>query len=142
MEITPVTPAKPEVLELFSLHDDFMLGFLGEDNWFYHRYSEEEHIEKVWLAKDGGAPAGCIAFRTKEPGVGEVKRLFLRPEYRGRGISKELLAALERYAAEQGCRKLYLDTRTTFEPAVSLYRAAGFEVTFKQGLYIQMEKTL
>lgn len=39
----------------------------------------------------------------------------------------------------KGCTKLFLDTRITLEPAVSLYRSFGFEITFRQGLYIQME---
>ena len=40
------------------------------------------------------------------------------------------------------CRRLYLDTRISLEPAVSLYRVLGFQITFQQGLYIQMEKEL
>ena len=87
-------------------------------------------------------PVGCIAYRTKADGVGEVKRLFIRNEYRGKGISKELLNLLEKHAREQGCTKLFLDTRITLEPAVSLYRAIGFEIIFQQGLYVQMEKQL
>lgn len=54
----------------------------------------------------------------------------------GRGISKMLLTALENHAREQGYGKLFLDTRITFEPAVSLYRKSGFEIIFKQGLYV------
>lgn len=61
---------------------------------------------------------------------------------RGGGICKALLGAVETCAREDGCRKLYLDTRITLEPAVSLYRAFGFQIIFQQGLYIQMEKRL
>lgn len=87
-------------------------------------------------------PAGCIAYRKKEEGVGAVKRMFLKEEYQGRGIAKELLKTVENYAKEQGCHKLFLDTRITLEPAVSLYRAFGFDIVFQQGLYIQMEKSI
>ncbi len=119
-----------------------MLDFLGEDKIYYTRYSEAENIQRVWAAYVDGLPAGCVAYREKEPGVGEVKRLFVRKEYRGRGISKELLHTLETYARDQGCTSLYLDTRLTLEPAVSLYRSFGYQVIYQQGLYIQMEKGL
>lgn len=142
MEIIPKELADAAVLALFSEHDDFMLDFLGEDKRYYTRYSENEKLEHVWVAYEDGRPVGCAAYRKKDSGAGEVKRLFIRKEYRGRGISKELLKTLERHAEGQGCHRLYLDTRITLEPAVSLYRAFGFQIIFQQGLYIQMEKEL
>lgn len=142
MDIREMRITDTTVLELFSEHDDFMIEFLGEDSHYYTRYTENENIENVWVVYEENLPAGCIAYRTKTDGVGEVKRLFVKREYRGRGISKELLNILEKHAGEQGCTKLFLDTRITLEPAVSLYRTAGFEIIFQQGLYVQMEKQL
>jgi len=142
MDIREMRITDTIVLELFSEHDDFMIEFLGEDSHYYTRYTENENIENVWVVYEENLPAGCIAYRTKTDGVGEVKRLFIRNEYRGKGISKELLNLLEKHAREQGCTKLFLDTRITLEPAVSLYRAVGFEIIFQQGLYVQMEKQL
>ena len=46
---------------------------------------------------------------------------------------------MEHHVIKQGCTALFLDTRITLEPAVSLYRAVGFDIIFQQGLYIQME---
>ncbi|MDE7327963.1 MAG: GNAT family N-acetyltransferase [Lachnospiraceae bacterium] len=83
-----------------------------------------------------------MAYRKKSDGVGEVKRLFLKKEYRGRGISKLLLSTVENHARAQGLSKLFLDTRITLEPAVSLYKKSGFKIIFKQGLYVQLEKEL
>ena len=142
MKIRELQASDPTVLQLFSEHDDFMIEFLGEDSQYYTRYTEQENIEKVWVAYVDNLPAGCIAYRSKTDSVGEVKRLFLREEYRGRGISKELLKTMEHHAVEQGCTTLFLDTRITLEPAVSLYRSFGFVIIFQQGLYIQMEKKL
>ena len=142
MDIREMRITDTTVLELFSEHDDFMIEFLGKDNHYYTRYTENENIENVWVVYEENLPAGCVAYRTKADGIGEVKRLFIRNEYRGKGISKELLNLLEKHAREQGCTKLFLDTRITLEPAVSLYRSFGFDITFQQGLYVQMEKTL
>ena len=142
MDIVPMNINDDRVLNIFSEHDDFMIRFLGDDKRYYSRYCESENIEKVWAMISDGLPVGCIAYRKKEDGVGEVKRLFIKEKYRGCGYSKALLGTVENYARSQGCRKLYLDTRITLEPAVSLYRSVGFEIIFQQGLYIQMEKFL
>lgn len=140
MNISSMRVTDESVLKLFSEHDDFMIDFLGEDKVYYTRYNESENIEKVWVVFSDNLPIGCIAYRKKEEGTGEVKRLYIKKEYRGKGISKELLKTLECYAKEQGCHTLFLDTRVTLEPAVSLYRSHGFSIVYQQGLYIQMEK--
>lgn len=142
MEIRLADMKSKDVLQLFSEHDDFMLDFLGDDRAIYTRYSERENIERVWIAYREEVPAGCIAYRLKSDSVGEVKRMFIREKYRGRGMSGDLLKTVEQYAREQGCHTLFLDTRITLEPAVSVYRRFGFEIIFQQGLYIQMEKKL
>ena len=142
MKIVSMSVTDPSVLHLFSLHDDYMISFLGDDKWCYTRYSENENIESVWVAYSDNFPAGCIAYRKKSDGIGEVKRLFIRSEYRGNGISKNLLDTVECYAKEQRCHTLFLDTSITLEPAVSIYRSFGFSIVFQQGLYIQMEKKL
>lgn len=142
MQVIPVETTDSDVLQLFSEHDDYMLDFLGEDKWCYTRYSVKENIEKVWVARDDNFLMGCVAYRTKGNGVAEVKRLFVRSAYRGKGLSKELLKTVENYAKGQGCHRLFLDTRITLEPAVSLYRAFGFDIVFQQGLYVQMEKEI
>lgn len=140
MNISSMRVTDESVLKLFSEHDDFMIDFLGEDKMYYTRYNESENIEKVWVVFSDNLPIGCIAYRKKEEGTGEVKRLYIKKEYRGKGISKELLKTLECYVKEQGCHTLFLDTRVTLEPAVSLYRSHGFSIVYQQGLYIQMEK--
>lgn len=142
MNIIPAKTTDENVLHLFSKHDDYMIDFLGNDSGYYTRYSENENIETVWVVVVDDIPAGCIAYRKKDEGIGEVKRMFIKEEYRGRGIAKELLKTVENHAREQGCHTLFLDTRITLEPAVSLYRVFGFDIVFQQGLYIQMEKEI
>lgn len=140
MEIIQAELTSPELLRLFSEHDAYMMDFLGEDRKYYTPYSENERIGRAWIVYVDGHPAGCAAYRKKAEGTGELKRVFLRAEYRGRGISKELVKAVESYARGQGCHTLALDTNSELEPAVSLYRRMGFRVVFQQGRYIQMEK--
>ncbi len=65
MNIIPADVSDARVLRLFSEHDDFMVEFLGEDRVYYTRYSDEEKLERVWLACEDGKPVGCVAYRKK-----------------------------------------------------------------------------
>jgi putative acetyltransferase len=69
---------------------------------------------------------GCGALRYLEPGVGEVKRMFVLPEFRGRGIARQILMALESAAREHGYSTLRLETGTRQPEAIGLYRSAGY----------------
>ncbi len=142
MEIIPANITDESVLRLFHEYDDFMVSFLGEDRRLYTRYNGKENIKRVWVARWDSLPIGCIAFRDRTDGIGEVKRLFIKSEYRGRGVSKELLNTIESYAKKEGFHTLLLETRITLEPAVSIYRTVGFTIAFQEGLYIQMQKKL
>lgn len=142
MKITLTDVSNADVIQLFSEYDDFIIDFLGDDKVYYTRYNSNEHIDMVWVAYCDDMPLGCVAFRKKTLEIGEVKRMFVKGEYRGRGISKCLLSIVEKHAKEQNCNALYLDTRITLKPAVFLYRNFGFVETFREGLYVQMEKKL
>jgi putative acetyltransferase len=78
------------------------------------------------VASIGGQAVGCGALRPLEPGVGEVKRMFVRPEFRGRGIARQILMALESTARERGYSRLRLETGTRQPEAIGLYRSAGY----------------
>jgi N-acetylglutamate synthase-like GNAT family acetyltransferase len=82
----------------------------------------------IWLASDGANTVGCIALRPlRFERSGEVKRLYVKPESRGRHIGDGLLAALERYAAEVGYRTLYLDTKDDLLTAIKFYHEHGYD---------------
>ena len=72
-------------------------------------------------------PAGCIALRSmKEVGYCEMKRLFVRPEYRKFGIGKTLVNLLIEFAQSNGYAFMRLDTFKKLQAAIRLYQAEGF----------------
>jgi GNAT superfamily N-acetyltransferase len=81
----------------------------------------------VVLYEDGAA-VGCGGLRTVAPGVGEIKRMFVRAESRGRGHGRRLLRELETIARAGGVRRIRLLTTEVLAEARELYRSAGYEV--------------
>ncbi len=78
------------------------------------------------LLMDGGDCAGCVGVRPIGGGAAELKRMYVRPEFRGRGFGRELLDAACCAARDLGYRRVRLDTVPTMKSAIRLYRAAGF----------------
>jgi ribosomal protein S18 acetylase RimI-like enzyme len=81
---------------------------------------------RLLLAVEGDAVLGCGCLRRLAPEIAEVKRMYLRPEARGRGIGRQLLAGLLDAARQAGYREARLDSGQFMTDAHSLYRAAGF----------------
>lgn len=78
------------------------------------------------VADPAGEVVGTAAVRLLEPGLGELKRMWLRPSRQGRGLGRRLMDACLDEARRLGCRALRLDTQAKLEAAVHLYRAYGF----------------
>ncbi len=69
---------------------------------------------------------GCGALRTIEPGIGEIKRMYVAPAARGRGVGRAVLSALEGEARRLGVRRILLETGIRQTVALALYRRAGY----------------
>jgi GNAT superfamily N-acetyltransferase len=82
----------------------------------------------IWLARLGETVVGCAVLRRLSaiPLATECKRLYVRPDARGKGIAHRLLDAQESYAAKQGFRWIYLDSYDDLRSAISVYEKRGY----------------
>lgn len=78
------------------------------------------------LARVNNYPAGCIALRPLAENQCELKRLYVRPAFRGLGLGERLVKTLMTIAQEIGYEKMFLDTVGEMKKAQALYKALGF----------------
>lgn len=87
------------------------------------------------IARIDGLAVGCGALRGLNPRIGEVKRMFVSPEFRGRGIARRILEALESRARELGHETVRLETGIGQHEAIGLYRSTGYSEIAAFGEY-------
>lgn len=87
-------------------------------------------------------PVACGAFRPLEGAVCEIKRMFVRPEFRGRGYSRAVLGELERLAATAGYAVARLETGNRQAEAIGLYERAGYQRIPNFGAYVGSERSV
>lgn len=82
---------------------------------------------RLYLAFEKGRPAGCIALRKISDEDCEMKRFYVCPLYRGKGVGKKLATLVIGEARQIGYKRILLDTVPAMKRAISLYRALGFK---------------
>ena len=130
----------PDVLDLFKEYTDMLIE---NDSRFaayleIQNYDDEikdlsvkygEPYGRLYIARVDGAPVGCVAMKNHDgENSGELKRLYVRPEYRGRGYARILTERILEDAKSVGYDAVYLDTLPFLTAAKHLYDKLGFVV--------------
>lgn len=125
--VTPADPTQPDARALIAALDLY-LGQLyqPDDNHLLNPEQLKAPDMRFLLARRDGRAVGCGALRLDPAGYAEVKRMYVDPVHRGRGIAGAIMARLEELARAEGITLLKLETGNLQREAVGLYRRLGF----------------
>jgi len=126
---------------------------LGEALCFHRFEAHLRELERIYappggaffLLREEGRAAGCAGLRDLGAGACELKRLYVRPEFRGRGLGRRCVEEVARAARGMGHGALRLVTVSIMREAIALYRSMGFmeippygEEPFEEGIYMEL----
>ena len=133
-----------DFIELCHCLDEFLNGLVGveENRAEYIPYNRLDDIHNVMIAYNDAIPVGSVAFKRYDDECAEVKRVFVKREYRGKGISDKLMELLEGTARDQRYRYLVLESGEPLVAAMALYRKIGYEIIPNYGPYKDMPDSI
>ena len=123
----------PDVVQAKALFREYASG-LGVDLCFQNFDAELAALPgdyvpptgRLLLAFEAGDPAGCVALRRISDDICEMKRLYVRPQFRGTGLGRRLAIEIMAQARQIGYQRLRLDTLPMMKEAIAMYRSLGF----------------
>lgn len=126
--ISTETPLSDDVRALVKELNEFTFELTPAE--FCHHMTVEQMAQPdltLFVARDAsGATLGMGALKRHANGVGEVKRMFVKPEARGLGVGGAILARIEDLARQEGVTRIVLETGSNFDAAKRVYERSGF----------------
>lgn len=141
-QVIRTTSENKDFIKLVSLLDAELAVTDGEDHAFYNQFNKIDKIKYVVVAYDNEVALGCGAIKEYDSTTMEVKRMYVAPEHRGKGIAKKLLLELEHWASELSFERCMLETGKRQVEALRLYQKNGYTVIPNYGQYSGMENSV
>lgn len=140
--LTRTNSENQDFIKLVKLLDAGLAVVDGEDHSFYSQFNKIDKIRYVVLAYENEKPVGCGAIKEFEPGTMEVKRMYVSPEVRKKGIASKILNELEIWSLELSCSKCILETGKRQPEAIGLYKKNGYKQIPNYGQYAGVENSV
>lgn len=140
--ILRTTSENPDFQELVRALDQYLAFLDGDEHAFYAQFNKTAFLQHVLVAYEEGVPVGCGAIRELTPEAMEVKRMYVLPELRGKGIATAVLGELETWSRELGYVKCVLETGKRQPEAIGLYKKSGYSITPNYGQYVGVENSV
>lgn len=142
MTFKRTTSENTDFQHLVVLLDETLKILDGDEHEFYAQFNKTDKLQHVVVYYDHGNPLACGAFREYENNVVEIKRMYVEPEHRGKGIAHAILNELERWAREEGYAEAILETGKKQFEAIGLYQKAGYHIIPNYGQYKHMDNSV
>ena len=142
LHLLRTTSENSDFQQLVQLLDRDLAQRDGDEHGFYAQYNKITLIRHAVVAYVGDEPVGCGAFKEYVSGSVEIKRMFVQPAYRQRGVARAVLAELEMWAAELGYANCVLETGKRQPEAIALYQRSGYAFTPNYGQYVGIDNSV
>jgi GNAT superfamily N-acetyltransferase len=127
---------------LVSKLDAYLAVIDGEEHAFYAQYNKTGMLQHVVIYYVNSIAVGCGAFKNYNEDSVEIKRMYVLPEYRSKGIAAAILSELEKWANEIGYHSFVLETGKKQEDAIHLYSKCGYMLIPNYGQYENIENSV
>lgn len=114
----------------------------GDEHAFFAQYNKIDAIKYVVVAYENNLPVGCGAIKAYDENTMEVKRMYVLPEKRGRGIASLVLIELEHWCKELNFTKCILETGEKQPEAIQLYKKNKYQIIPNFGQYEGVESSV
>lgn len=114
----------------------------GDQHDFYSQYNHIDNLEYTIVISNENLPIACGAIKPMDKDSIEIKRMYVLPEHRGKGVATNVLVELEKWAAELGYKSCVLETGKFLKPAVALYESQGYTVIPNYGQYTDIQESV
>jgi GNAT superfamily N-acetyltransferase len=131
-----------DFLDLTILLDKDLDYRYGEVQKQYNQFNKVINVDMVVIAYSGKIPAGCGSFKSYKDAIIEIKRMYVKPEFRGSGIAKLIYDELEKSAIQSGYTQAILETGKKQPEAIRFYTKLGYEIIDNYDQYIGMENSV
>lgn len=125
-EVIRTTSDNPDFQNLASELDDELCRIYNTKKEDYEEYNRITGLPTVVLAYENGLAIACGCFKQFDMQRIELKRMFVKPEFRGKGLASMMAAELEKWAVELGYQTTILETGIGQPEAIALYRKLGY----------------
>ncbi len=142
MQILRTDSEHPDFRSLVKLLDQDLAIRDGEEHAFYAQYNKVDKIRHVVVGYFENQAVACGAIRAFDDHAVEVKRMFVSPEYRGKGLAGKILTELETWATGLGFQRCILETGKKQPEAIRLYEKSGYSVIPNFGPYEGVENSV
>ena len=125
----------PDFIELVKKLDAFLHELDGEDHAFYAQFNKTNLLQHTVICYESIIPIGCGAIKEYSRSSMEIKRMFVLPEYRSKGIATAILHELESWISELNNSKSILETGKKQVDAIALYKKNQYKIIPNYGQY-------
>jgi putative acetyltransferase len=140
--IRRTTSTDPDFIDLVKSLDAELSIIDGSDHSFYAQFNTIRNIHHVVIACEENEAAGCGAIKEYTPEIMEIKRMFVLPYHRRKGIAVKVLAELEQWASELSYEKCILETGRRQPDAIALYTRCGYKPIPNFGQYAGIDNSV